>query len=51
MEASEQPSGIEAGIDMTTRGTGRWTRPAVSRLEAGKAEDGANNNPDNAIPS
>ena len=51
MEASEQPNAIETGIDLAKRGTGRWMRPAVIRLAAGSAEDGFNNNPDNAQPS
>jgi hypothetical protein len=52
METSQHPSEtFEIGADAAERGSGRWIRPAVSRLAAGSAEDGFNNNPDNAQPS
>lgn len=52
MKASQRPSeSFEAGVDLMEIGTGRWVRPAVSRLAAGSAEDGAIDNPDGGQPS
>lgn len=52
MEASQHPSeSLETGTDLIKRGTGRWVRPAVSRLAAGSAEDGANVIVDGGLPS
>jgi hypothetical protein len=52
MKASQHPSETPAaGVGLVKRGTGRWLRPAVSRLAAGSAEDGDNNVADGGIPS
>lgn len=52
MEASRIPSeSNETGVDLVKRGTGRWLRPAISRLAAGSAEDGNGNRADGGQPS
>ena len=52
MEASQHTGGaLETGTDLGQRGTGRWQRPAISRLNAGSAEDGNNNIADGGQPS
>jgi len=52
MEASEKPRESNGtGVYLVKRGSGRWLRPAVSRLAAGSAEDGNNNHADGGQPS
>lgn len=50
MDPSQHPSD-SFDNDAGKRGTGRWLRPAVTRLAAGSAEDGANNVVDGGQPS
>lgn len=51
MEASQpQRTALEAG-DSSLNECKMWVRPAVTRLAAGSAEDGANNIPDGGQPS
>ena len=53
MEASHNSSEyLEAEVDLVERGGRSWTRPSVSRISAGSAEDAPNGNPDaGVVPS